>query len=89
MSVAHTSQAAYEDHVSSGGAAKQARRVYIVIRYGAYYPTNKEIARALNMDPGTVSARRRDLIRENLIIEAPQRKCTITGRFVKTWRPTR
>lgn len=93
MSVTHTSKAAYDDHKSSGKAKRQAERVFIVIKYGVYVdgkvrnPTNKEIARALNLDPGTVSARRSDLIEENRIARGPQRHCSIPPhRNVFTWK---
>jgi hypothetical protein len=84
--VPHTQHAAYEDHVNSGKASTQARRVFIVIKYGAYHPTNREIAKALRMEPGTVSARRKELMQENKITEAGVRRCTISKRMVKTWR---
>ena len=45
-------------------------------------------AKALDMEPGTVSARRGDLMRDHRISEAPARKCDESGKMVKTWRPT-
>ena len=64
-----TSRSAYEVLVKSGRAASQAEMVFMVIKRGAF-PTNREIAKALDMEPGTVSARRGDLMRDNRITEA-------------------
>ena len=93
MGVAHTSKAAIDDHRASGDAARQAERVFIVIKYGVFVdrkkrnPTNKEIARALNLDPGTVSARRSDLMKDNRITRGPQRHCSFPpNRNVFTWK---
>jgi DNA-binding Lrp family transcriptional regulator len=61
----------------------------VILDFFARFPdsTNRECAKALGMEPSTVSARRNELMKVGVIKETGKKRlCSITGVKVKTWR---
>lgn len=83
-----TSLEAYIDHLESGKAELQKNKILLFLMRAHKPATNREIAHQVEIEPSTVSARRNELLDENLIKEAGKRKDKHTGIRAYTWRIT-
>lgn len=80
--VSDTSIEQYHAHRASGILSRQQQTVYAFLCRSPWKDyTRKEIARALNMEPGTVAGRVNELRDElHLLEELPSRRCSISGK---------
>lgn len=87
--VTETSLSAHRS-IHPGLAKRQQDAVLAAIKAAGHEgATIAELAKALNLEKSSVSGRRNALIAASLVEYAPERKCTITGRFVQSVRVPR
>jgi len=88
--VAHTSKAAYQHHVSSGN--KQYQRMVIMERFHSDSISNlyrkggsltrREVSRLTGFELGATAGRVNLLIKDGLLVDKGTVKCSTTGRMV-------
>jgi len=85
-----TSCEAYSDIVNDGLTTRQMARYLDLLRWTADI-TDREAARALDLPASTVSARRNDILKDmpGRIEKSQQRRCSVSGRRVQTWKKRR
>lgn len=83
--VRETSLNAYRDIESTGKVGAQAKSILGYIKPGRNYSL-QEISKLTGYPINVVSGRCNDLKKAGELIEAPQRKCSITGRTVNPVR---
>src|SRR5689334_21920666 len=79
--VADSSLIAYHAHRANGRLSRQQQDIFAFLCKHAHRDfTRKELARALNMEPGTIAGRVNELRDElHLVEEFPIRRCTVSG----------
>jgi len=88
--VAHTSKAAYSQHVSSGNKQYQRQAIMREIEFSkdlhTYYfqggLTRRQIAFITNFELGATAGRVNLLIKDGLLVDKGTVKCSTTGRMV-------
>jgi len=88
--VAHTSQAAYQHHVSSGNKQYQRMAIIDAIKrhqLGAIYQeqgglTRRQVAGITGIELGATAGRVNLLIKDGLLVDKGTVKCSTTGRMV-------
>ena len=85
MTVQPTSIEAYLRIQDEGISDTQKEMIMMLFRFSNEPMTNREMAAALGMEPGTVSARRNELIESGEMRQAGKRKCRESGFTVLTW----
>lgn len=82
MNASHTSIESYYDHLKSGRAENQYRRILNAFRMRQEF-TRRELASAIGIDLSSICGRVNELIGTKQLKEGPPRKCSITGRNAK------
>jgi DNA-binding IclR family transcriptional regulator len=85
MTVRDTSRAAYEDHKASMGTTRQQQQILDTLQKGRDYSL-QEISKLTAYPINVVSGRVNEMKKNNILEEAPRRKCSITQ---KTIHPVR
>jgi len=88
--VAHTSKAAYQHHVSSGNKLMQREAIVDAIKrhqLGATYQdqgglTRRQIAGVTGFELGATAGRVSKLVSDGLLVDKGAAKCSTTGRMV-------
>jgi Mn-dependent DtxR family transcriptional regulator len=83
-----TSLFAYQDMRLSGELSRKQRIIYQFLKNTYDPPTNLEIARTINWDPGSVSGRMNELKKKGLVEECEKRYCRVSTepKKVLTWK---
>lgn len=85
MTVTNTSLKAYYDIKASGELNRRQYQVLENLRY-LREATNTEVSVEACLPINRVTPRMFELRKSGLVVEAPQRKCRITGKMCKTWK---
>jgi len=88
MTVQSTSLEAYLRIQEEGIPDTQREMIMMLFRFSNEPMTNREIAKALGMEPSTVSARRNELITDGKLHKAGKRKCRESDYTAYTWEAT-
>ena len=87
--VRDTSYYSYMQIKENGLLGQREQEVYDALRRIGSPATDMEIMAFLGYQvPNKVRPRRKGLYDKHLVIEAGKRQCSITGKWVNTWKPT-
>lgn len=81
MSVAHTSIAAYQEHIASGKVGKQAQSILESMRPGINY-SRRELVMITGLELSSVCGRVNELLQIGMLHEAAPRKCGVTKKTI-------
>ena len=84
MSVASSSIETYHNIKSDGTTNAQRVQITLCLRDNDEPMTRREISKATGLEPGAVGGRVKELIEIEYLSDCAKRKCTVTGRLVKT-----
>ena len=82
--IEQTSLQAYIEQKESGAIGRMQEIVLEAFKLNPN-STDMEIVRLLGLSENQVRPRRNELVRKGLIQQTGLRRCTITGKWVKTW----
>jgi len=84
--VQETSMISYAE-IKAGRIGELQQKVLDTLRNSAISLTDREIIAELGIEGNSIRPRRYELVKKGLVEFVENRKCSITGKLAKTWKP--